>query len=310
MNQVGRYVVKRLILTIPTLLGIVIGAFLIIHFVPGDPVEVMLFGANPTPEQVADLRHQLGLDQPLYRQFTRYLWNLARGDLGQSLQTHRRVVEEIRDRFTPTLVLTFAGMGIAVVFGFTMGLVAALRPNSWIDNLSMGASNLAVAMPAFWLGILLILLFALKLGWFPATGQGGGVRLVLPALSIGIGYSAIIARLVRSNVIQVLEKEYILTARSKGLMERVVLFRHALKNALIPVITMIGLQFGNMMGASVVIEILFARVGLGRLLVTGILQRDYPVIQGTILVFGVIYIVSNLVIDVLYALVDPRIHYA
>jgi peptide/nickel transport system permease protein len=310
MNQVGRYVVKRLILTIPTLLGVVIGAFLIIHFVPGDPVEVMLFGANPTPEQVADLRHQLGLDQPLYRQFTRYLWNLARGDLGQSLQTHRRVVEEIRDRFTPTLVLTFAGMGIAVVFGFTMGLVAALRPNSWIDNLSMGASNLAVAMPAFWLGILLILLFALKLGWFPATGQGGGVRLVLPALSIGIGYSAIIARLVRSNVIQVLEKEYILTARSKGLMERVVLFRHALKNALIPVITMIGLQFGNMMGASVVIEILFARVGLGRLLVTGILQRDYPVIQGTILVFGVIYIVSNLVIDVLYALVDPRIHYA
>jgi peptide/nickel transport system permease protein len=310
MNQVGRYVVKRLILTIPTLIGVVIGAFLIIHFVPGDPVEVMLFGANPTPEQVADLRHQLGLDQPLYRQFTRYLWNLARGDLGQSLQTHRRVVEEIRDRFTPTLVLTFAGMGIAVVFGFTMGLVAALRPNSWIDNLSMGASNLAVAMPAFWLGILLILLFALKLGWFPATGQGGGVRLVLPALSIGIGYSAIIARLVRSNVIQVLEKEYILTARSKGLMERVVLFRHALKNALIPVITMIGLQFGNMMGASVVIEILFARVGLGRLLVTGILQRDYPVIQGTILVFGVIYIVSNLVIDVLYALVDPRIHYA
>jgi peptide/nickel transport system permease protein len=308
MNQVGRYVVKRLILTIPTLIGVVIGAFLIIHFVPGDPVEVMLFGANPTPEQVADLRHQL--DQPLYRQFTRYLWNLARGDLGQSLQTHRRVVEEIRDRFTPTLVLTFAGMGIAVVFGFTMGLVAALRPNSWIDNLSMGASNLAVAMPAFWLGILLILLFALKLGWFPATGQGGGVRLVLPALSIGIGYSAIIARLVRSNVIQVLEKEYILTARSKGLMERVVLFRHALKNALIPVITMIGLQFGNMMGASVVIEILFARVGLGRLLVTGILQRDYPVIQGTILVFGVIYIVSNLVIDVLYALVDPRIHYA
>ena len=310
MNQVGRYVVKRLILTIPTLLGVVIGAFLIIHFVPGDPVEVMLFGANPTPEQVADLRHQLGLDQSLYHQFTRYLWNLARGDLGQSLQTHRRVVEEISDRFTPTLVLTFAGMGIAVVFGFTMGLVAALRPNSWIDNLSMGASNLAVAMPAFWLGILLILLFALKLGWFPATGQGGGVRLVLPALSIGIGYSAIIARLVRSNVIQVLEKEYILTARSKGLMERVVLFRHALKNALIPVITMIGLQFGNMMGASVVIEILFARVGLGRLLVTGILQRDYPVIQGTILVFGVIYIVSNLVIDVLYALVDPRIHYA
>jgi ABC-type dipeptide/oligopeptide/nickel transport system permease component len=176
--------------------------------------------------------------------------------------------------------------------------------------MAMGAANLAVAIPAFWLGILLILFFALNLGWFPATGQGGGKRLVLPALSLGIGYSAIIARLVRANLIQVLDKEYILTARSKGLIERVVLFRHALKNALIPVITMIGLQFGNMMGSAVVIETLFARMGLGRLLVLSILQRDYPLIQGTILVFGIIYIVSNLIIDVLYSLVDPRIHYA
>jgi len=210
----------------------------------------------------------------------------------------------------PTLQLTFAGMGIAIVFGFSMGIIAALRPNSWFDNLAMGAANVAVAIPAFWLGILLILFFALNLGWFPVTGQGGGKRLVLPALSLGIGYSAIIARLVRANLIQVLEREYILTARSKGLVERTVLLRHALKNALIPVITMIGLQFGNMMGSAVVIETLFARIGLGRLLVLAILQRDYPLIQGTILVFGIIYIVSNLIIDVLYSVVDPRIHYA
>ncbi len=306
----GRYILKRLILAVPTLLGVIIGAFFIIHLVPGDPVEVMLFGANPTPEQITQLREQLGLDQPLYRQFARYFWGVIRGDMGESIQRHRPVSKEIGERLVPTLKLTFFGMGIAIVFGFTMGIVAALRPNSWIDNLCMSASNIAVAIPAFWLGIILILFFALHLGWFPATGQGGGKRLILPALSLGIGYSAIIARLVRANLIQVLEKEYILTARSKGLVERTVLFRHALKNALIPVITMIGLQFGNMMGAAVVIEMLFARIGLGRLLVTAILQRDYPLIQGTILVFGFIYIISNLIIDLLYSLVDPRIRYA
>jgi len=303
----GRFIIKRFLLAIPTLLGVVIGAFLIIHLVPGDPVKMMLFGANPTPGQIEDFRHQLGLDQPLPTQFVRYVAGLAQGDMGVSIQSHRKVSDEIATHFLPTFVLTLAGMGIAVVFGFAIGVAAALRPNSWLDNLAMGLANLAVAMPAFWLGILLILVFALRLGWFPVTGQGGGIRLVLPALSLGIGYSAIIARLVRSNLISVLEKEYILTARSKGLRERTVILRHALKNALIPVITMIGLQFGNMMGASVVIETLFARVGLGRLLVTSILQRDYPLIQGTILVFGVIYIVSNFVIDTLYSVVDPRI---
>jgi peptide/nickel transport system permease protein/oligopeptide transport system permease protein len=306
----GKYIIKRLLLAIPTLFGVIIGAFLIMHLIPGDPVEVMLFGTSPTPEQVAEMRATLGLDQPLFRQFTTYMWGVIRGDLGESIQRHAPVAAEIAQRMVPTLQLTFAGMGIAIVFGFALGIVAALRPNSWIDNVAMGAANLTVAIPAFWLGILLILLFALNLGWFPATGQGGGKRLVLPALSLGIGYSAIIARLVRANLIQVLEKEYILTARSKGLIERVVVLRHALKNALIPVITMIGLQFGNMMGSAVVIETLFARMGLGRLLVLSILQRDYPLIQGTILVFGIIYIISNLIIDVLYSLVDPRIHYA
>jgi ABC-type dipeptide/oligopeptide/nickel transport system permease component len=306
----GRFIITRVLLAVPTLLGVVIGAFLIIHLVPGDPVKVMLFGANPTPRQVEDFRHQLGLDQPLPRQFVSYLGGLVRGDMGESIQSHRKVIDEIATHFLPTFLLTLAGMGIAIVFGFAIGILAALRPNSWLDSIAMGLANLAVAIPAFWLGILLILVFGLKLGWFPITGQGGVIRLVLPALSLGIGYSAIIARLVRSNLLSVLEKEYILTARSKGLRERTVVLRHALKNALIPVITMIGLQFGNMMGASVVIETLFARVGIGRLLVTSILQRDYPLIQGTILVFGIIYIVSNLIIDLLYSLVDPRIRVA
>lgn len=304
-----RYILKRLLMAIPTLIGVLIASFLIIHLVPGDPVEVMLFGANPTPEQVAQMRAELGLDEPLYRQFLTYLGGLLKGDMGESIQRHIPVSQEIRTRIGPTLVLTVAGMGIAIVVGFALGLVAALRPNSWVDSLCMGVANVGVAVPAFWLGILLILLFALHLGWLPATGQGGARRLILPALSLGFGYSAIIARLVRSNLIQVLGREYILTARSKGLVEKVVLFRHALKNALIPVITMIGLQFGNMMGAAVIIEVLFARVGLGRLLVTAILQRDYPLIQGVILVFGFIYIASNLIIDILYSLVDPRIHY-
>ncbi len=305
----GRYIIKRLFLAVPTLMGVLIGTFLLIHLIPGDPVEIMLFGTSPSPEQITEMRRQLGLDQPLVRQFTTYLWGVVQGNLGESIQRHAPVSAEIAIRMVSTLQLTFAGMGIAIIFGFSMGIVAALRPNSLVDNLAIGAANVAVAVPAFWLGILLILLFALNLGWFPATGQGGGKRLVLPALSLGIGYSAIIARLVRANLIQVLEREYILTARSKGLTERIVLFRHALKNALIPVITMIGLQFGNMMGSAVVIETLFARMGLGRMLVLAILQRDYPLIQGTILVFGIIYIISNLIIDLLYSLVDPRIRY-
>jgi peptide/nickel transport system permease protein len=304
-----RYIVKRLLLAVPTLLGVLIASFLVIHMIPGDPVAVMMFGANPTPEQLVAMRAELGLDRPLQVQFWDYLRNVLRGNFGQSIQRHRPVGDEIGQNLGPTLMLTLAGMSIAIVVGFALGLIAALRPNTWVDSLCMGVANVGVAVPAFWLGILLILLFALTLGWLPATGQGGGRRLILPAISLGFGYSAIIARLVRSSLVQVLGREYILTARAKGLSERIVLSRHAMRNALIPVITMVGLQFGNMMGSAVVVEVLFARVGLGRLLVTAILQRDYPLIQGTILVFGVVYIFLNLLIDLLYSVVDPRIRY-
>ncbi len=305
----ARYIIKRLIIFIPTIIAVIFFVFVMRHLLPGDPVKQMLFGSIPVPGQEEALRHQLGLDKPLHVQFAMYLTNFFRGDLGESFRSKRPVAHEIRERLLPTLELTFAGMCIAILVGFFLGIVSALRPGTWVDTASMSAANIAVGMPAFWLGILLIFAFSLYLGWFPITGQGGLKRLVLPAVSLGIGYSAIIARLVRTNLLEVLGQEYILTARSKGLGEKVVVVRHAIKNALIPSVTIIGLQFGNMLGGAVVIEVLFARQGLGRLLVTGILQRDFPVVQGTILILALGYLISNLLVDILYSFIDPRIRY-
>ncbi len=269
----------------------------------------MLFGTIPVPGQKEALRRELGLDRPLHVQFGSYLAGVFRGDLGRSIRSQRSVVQEIVDRIGLTLELTLAGMGVAIVLGFALGLAASLKPNSWVDTICMATANIAVGIPAFWLGILLMFFFAMRLGWFPVVGQGGLNRLVLPALSLGVGYSAIIARLVRANLIDVLGRDYILTARAKGLKERVVIIRHAIKNALIPIVTIIGLQFGNMLGGAVVVEILFARRGLGRLLVIAILQRDFPLVQGTILVFALGYLVANITVDISYAYLDPRIRY-
>jgi peptide/nickel transport system permease protein len=304
-----RYVLKRLLLFFPIIIAVIFFVFFMRHLLPGDPVKQMLFGSIPAPGQEEELRRQLGLDKPLHVQFGLYLIDFFRGDLGESFRTRRSVSQEIGERIWPTLELTFTGMGIAILVGFFLGIVAALKPDSWVDTASMTFANIAVGMPAFWLGILLIFLFSLTLGWFPITGQGGIKRLILPAITLGIGYSAIIARLVRTNLIEVLGMEYILTARAKGLREKVVLIRHAIKNALIPSVTIIGLQFGNMLGGAVVVEVLFARKGLGRLLVTGILNRDFPVAQGTILVLALGYLVSNLIVDILYSYLDPRIRY-
>lgn len=272
-------------------------------------MEQMLFGTIPVPGQKEALRRELGLDKPLHIQFGSYLAGVFRGDLGRSIRSQRSVDQEIMDRIGPTLELTLAGMGVAIALGFALGLVASLKPNSWADALSMATANIVVAIPAFWLGILLMFFFAMRLGWLPVVGQGGLKRLVLPALSLGVGYAAIIARLVRANLIDVLGRDYILTARAKGLKEKVVIIRHAIKNALIPVITIIGLQFGNMLGGAVVVETLFARRGLGRLLVIAILQRDFPLVQGTVLVFALGYLIANLIVDISYAFLDPRIRY-
>jgi peptide/nickel transport system permease protein len=305
----GRFLARRALLTIPVLLGVSLFVFLMIHLLPGDPVTIMMFGANPTPKQVQALREQMGLNDPLHIQYLKFISKAVTGDFGRSIRSKHLVINDIKDNIGPTLVLTGAGMLVALVIGFGLGLVAALRRNTWVDTGAMTLALTGVSMPSFWLGILLIYFFAVKLDWFPLTGSEGALRLVLPAIALGWGYAAITARLIRANLIDVMGQEYILTARSKGLSRQLVIGRHAMKNALIPVITIIGLQFGNMLAGAVVIEVLFARQGIGRLLVDAILQRDFPLVQAIVLFIAVFYVISNLLVDTSYAFLDPRIRY-
>ncbi len=305
----GRYLARRALLAVPVLLGVSVFVFLMVHLLPGDPVTVMLFGANPTPKQVEAIREQMGLNDPLHIQYIKFISKAVRGDFGRSIRSNHLVIDDIKRNLPPTLLLTLAAMTVAITVGFVLGLVAALRRNTWLDSASMTLALLGVSMPAFWLGILLIYFFAVRLGWFPVTGSEGLKRLVLPAIALGWGYAAIIARLIRANLIDVMGQEFILTARAKGLSRQLVIGRHALKNALIPVVTIIGLQFGNMLAGAVVVEVLFARQGIGRLLVDAILQRDFPLVQAIVLFIAVFYVISNLLVDVSYAFFDPRIRY-
>jgi peptide/nickel transport system permease protein len=305
----GRFLARRALLIIPVLLGVSLFVFLMIHLLPGDPVTIMTFGASLTPKQLDTLREQMGLNDPLHIQYLKFISKAVTGDFGRSIRSKHLVLDDIKNNIGPTLVLTGAGMLVAVVVGFALGLLAALRRNTWIDTGSMTLALTGVSMPSFWLGILLIYFFAVKLDWFPLTGDEGAIRLVLPAIALGWGYAAITARLIRANLIDVMGQEYILTARSKGLSRQLVIGRHAMKNALIPVITIIGLQFGTMLAGAVVIEVLFARQGIGRLLVDAILQRDFPLVQAIVLFIAVFYVISNLLVDVSYAFFDPRIRY-
>jgi ABC-type dipeptide/oligopeptide/nickel transport system permease component len=305
----GRFLARRALLTIPVLLGVSLFVFLMIHLLPGDPVTIMTFGASPTPKQVEALREQMGLNDPLHIQYLKFISKAVTGDFGRSIRSKHLVINDIKDNIGPTMVLTGAGMLVAMVVGFGLGLLAALRRNTWVDTGAMTVALAGVSMPSFWLGILLIYFFAVKLDWFPLTGNEGVSRLVLPAIALGWGYAAITARLIRANLIDVMGQDYILTARSKGLSRQLVIGRHAMKNALIPVITIIGLQFGNMLAGAVVIEVLFARQGIGRLLVDAILQRDFPLVQAIVLFIAVFYVISNLLADTSYAFLDPRIRY-
>lgn len=303
------YIYRRLLAAIPVVLGVSILTFSALHLLPGDPVTVMLGESGDSPERVTELRAQLGLDDPIAVQYARFLGNALRGDLGRSIRSNRPVLDEIRQQAPRTLELTLAGLGVAVVLGMSLGVLAAHHRNSWLDRASVALSLFGVSMPSFWLGMLLIFLFALRLGWLPATGQGGLERLVLPALTLGVQAMAVIALVTRAKMGEVLAQEYVTTARAKGVPERVLLFRHALRNALLPVITIVGLQFGALLGGSVIIENVFARQGMGRLAVEAILNRDVPVVQGVVLVSGVIYVLINLIVDLLYATLDPRIRY-
>ena len=303
---------KQLMMLIPVMLGVSILVFLMMSLTPGGAIEAMVLrgGAQVSGEDLARFRKEMGLDDPLHVQYLRFLRKALQGDLGRSLRTNRPVSEMLWEQLPATVELAVAGMGLAVILGGILGLVSALRQNSWIDSLSMALSLIGWSMPSFWLGLLMILIFALHLDWLPITGEGDRLaRLVLPALTLALGTSGLIARLVRSAVLEVLRMDYVTTARAKGLAERLVISRHVLRNALIPVVTMVGLQFGRLLSGTVIIETVFARQGIGWLTVDAILERDMPLVQGAVLLFAVVYVLSNLAVDLSYALIDPRIRY-
>ncbi|HEY3232955.1 MAG TPA: nickel ABC transporter permease [Roseiflexaceae bacterium] len=303
------YISQRLLQAIPVLVGISVLTFLMLHLVPGDPVLIFAGDKPMTEERAAALRHQLGLDRPLWVQYWDYSSHALRGDLGRGLRSQRPVLDSIVEALPSTLELTFAALLVAAIVGVTLGIIAAVAHSTWIDTAAMSFALFGVSVPVFYSSLLLILFFSFRLGWFPATGQGGIQRLVLPAAALGLASAAALARLVRSSMLEVLGQEYIVTARAKGLAGGAVIMRHALKNALIPTVTMLGLQLGALLGGAVVTETIFSRPGLGRLAIDAIAGRDFPLIQGTVLFAAVTYVLVNLVVDVLYAAIDPRIRY-
>jgi peptide/nickel transport system permease protein len=312
---VRQYVVRRLLVTFPVLLGVSILAFAIMHVVPGDPVRLMA-GPDAPEDVVQRIRAELGLERPLPLQYWSFLTRALQGDLGRSLRSRAPVVDEIVARFPATLELTTVSMLIAVLIGIPLGLVSAVRRATWVDYTAMGVSLSTLSMPIFWFAIVAIWIFSLHLGWFPVSGRGGAVwewnglrHIVLPAVTLATTSVAIISRLTRSGMLEVLGREFIVTARAKGVAEPLVVGKHALKNALIPVVTVVGLQYGFLLGGAVVTETIFAWPGVGRLAITSILQRDYPVVQGCVLLVAVLFVLINLAVDLLYAWLDPRIRY-
>jgi peptide/nickel transport system permease protein len=306
-----RYIARRLLLAIPVILGVSIAAFSMMHLIPGDPALAMLRGQpQVTDADVQRVREQLGLNDPVPVQYLKYISRAAQGDFGRSVQTRRPVLSDLAAQAPSTIELALAAIALAVTLGIVLGVISALNQNTWVDTLAMLGALFGVSMPSFWFGLILIFVFALKLGWLPATGQGGLERLVLPALALGMDFSAVTARLVRANLIEVLVADYVRTARAKGLADSVVMLRHALRNAMIPSITIIGLQVGTLLGGAVVVETVFARQGIGRLLVSAILAQDFPVVQAIVLMAAVVYVLLNLFVDLAYAMFDPRIRYA
>jgi len=306
----GAYILGRILQMIPVVWIITLIVFLIMRVLPGDPAELMLLGsegAGGNLQLLTELRKELGLDDPLIQQYARFLFDALQGDLGVSMRGRSPVVDLILEQFPATIELALSGLGVAVVIGVPLGMLAAIRQNTWTDAAAMSVSYLGASMPVYFLGLVLILFFSFDLRWFPAAGRSGFESLVLPAITLGFVSAGLISRLVRSSMIEVLSEDYIRTSRAKGLTERVVVWQHALRNALIPVITLIGLQFGNTLAGAVITETVFSRPGIGRLTVNAIQAKDYPLVQGCVLFLAVIYLTVNLVVDVIYAYVDPRI---
>lgn len=302
------YIARRLLTLIPILFGVSLLTFAIAKLTPGDPVVLML-GNLATPERVATLRAQLGLDDPVLVQYGRFVWKALHGDLGVSIRGQRPVMQDILERFPNTLELTVSAMALAVVGGVTIGIVAATARNRWVDTGAMITALVGLSVPSFWLAILLILVFGISLKWVSVTGGEGFKDLILPSVTLALAPGAVLARLTRSSLLEVMREDYVRTARSKGLAERAVILEHVLRNALIPVVTVIGLQAAGLLGGAVFIESVFARPGLGRYAISAIAARDYPQVQGVVLFAATVYVLINLAVDVLYGYIDPRIRY-
>jgi len=302
------YILRRLLLTIPVILGVSTLVFLFIHFIPGDPIQVML-GESAKPADIEELRKGLGLDKPLHEQYLLFLEGLITGNLGSSIHTGQPILPTILKRIPATLELTISSMFVALLLSIPLGVISAREQYSLVDNSSMFFALLGISMPNFWLGPLLILLFSVNLGWLPVSGRGELRHLILPAITLGTALMAKLTRMTRSSVLEILHEDYITTARSKGLRELIVVFKHALRNALIPVITVIGIQCGALLSGALITETIFAWPGLGRLTITAIRKRDYPLVQGCVLVISLSYVLVNLLTDLAYAWVDPRIRF-
>lgn len=302
------YLVRRLLGMIPTLIIVVVIVFLFVHMLPGDPAR--LVAGQDADQQTIDLiRQDLGLDLPLYEQFFRYCSDLVQGNLGHSLRTKRPVTQEIAERFMPTLWLTIWSMLWSVLAGMAIGICSAVWRNRWPDRLGMTLAVSGISFPAFALGMMLMQIFSVNLGWLPTVGADSWKHFILPSVTLGAAVAAVMARFTRSSFVEVIQEDYVRTARAKGLSELIVVTKHTLRNALIPVITMMGLQFGFLLGGSIVVETVFNWPGLGRLLVDAVNQRDYPVIQGLVLLFSFEFILINLLVDVLYGAINPSIRY-
>lgn len=304
-----KYALRRLAMFVPLMLGISVVVFLILHLLPGDPVEMMLGveSSRFSPEELESIRHQLGLSDPIYVQLLRWLAGVAQGDLGRSIKSSQPVTTMLARVVPYTVQLVAGAMALAVLGGMGLGLLAGTRRNSWVDQLSMLVSTIGISAPDFWLGLLLMFVFAVQLRWLPAIGEGGFAHLILPTITLGTSAVALVSRVTRSCVLEVMGEDYVTVARAKGLSEPLVLTRYVLRNALIPVVTILSLQIGRLIAGSIIIETVFARRGVGQLLIGSMLSKDFPVVQGAILFVSASVLTVNLVADLLYGLVDPRI---
>lgn len=301
-----KYIVRRLIQTIPVILGVTIMVFLLMHLIPGDPAQIIAGEAAPA-HQVEQLRDRLGLNDPLPVQYVKYMGNLVKGDFGQSIRSKRPVLDEISVRFWTTVHIAIYSTAVSVLLGLIAGIVSAVRQYTVSDVVIMIVALFGLSMPNFWLGLMLIQYFSIELAWFPPSGWGTWKQAVLPILTLGTAGAAIIARMTRSSMLEVINQDYIRTARAKGVGEQVVIYKHALKNALIPVVTVVGLEFGALLSGTIITETVFAINGMGRLVMDAIRSRDFPVVQGIVLVFALLFVLVNLIVDVSYRYLNKRI---